>query len=114
MIYFVFSRGLADLVGYAETVFTCFDRRDIFRAAVLLWITPFLAALSMVDFAVLSSFNASSFDFSFTASRTFLTMFFTLVFTDLFLRRLFSFWRARFIADLWFANVINPFQMFYR
>lgn len=92
--------SFADSIDHAEMAFTCFDRRDIFRAAVLLWSTPFLAALSMADFALLSSFNASSFDFSSTASRTFLTMFFTLVFTDLFLRRLFSFWRARFIADL--------------
>ena len=89
-----------DLIDYAEMAFTCLDRRDIFRDAVFLWMTPFLAALSITDFAMSSSFSASSFVFSFTASRTFLTMFFTLVFTDLFLRRLFSFWRARFIADL--------------
>lgn len=81
-------------------MFTSLERREIFRDAVFLWITPFFDALLIIDFAVLSSLNAASFDFSFTASRTPLTMFFILVFVDLLRRRLFSFWRARFNADL--------------
>lgn len=81
-------------------VFTSLERREIFRDAVFLWITPFFAALSIIDFAISSSASAVSSDFSLTASRTLLTMFFILVFEDLLRRRLFSFWRARFIADL--------------
>jgi hypothetical protein len=81
-------------------VLTSLERREIFRDAVFLWITPFFTALSIIDFAVLSSLNAASSDFSLTARRTPLTMFFTLVFTDLLRMRLLSFWRARFIADL--------------
>jgi hypothetical protein len=65
-------------------VFTSLERREIFRDAVFLWITPFFAALSIIDFAILSSSGAASLDFSLTVNRT----------------RLFSFWRARFIADL--------------
>lgn len=81
-------------------MFTSLERREIFRDAVFLWITPFFAALSIIDFAVSSSLNVASFEFSFTASRTPLTIFFILVFVDLLRRRLFSFWRARFNADL--------------
>jgi hypothetical protein len=53
-----------------------------------------------MDFALLSSASAASLDFSLAANRTLLTMFFILVFVDLFRMRLFSFWRARLIADL--------------
>ena len=81
-------------------VFTSLERREIFRDAVFLWITPFFAALSIMDFAILSSASAVSFDFSLTVCRTPLTIFFILVFEDLFRSRLFSFWRARLIADL--------------
>jgi len=81
-------------------VFISLERREIFRDAVFLWITPFFAALSIIDFALSSLISAASFEFSITASRTPLTMFFILFFEDLFRRRLFSFWRARFIADL--------------
>ena len=81
-------------------VFTSLERREIFRDAVFLWITPFFAALSIIDFAILSSSGAASLDFSLTVNRTPLTMFFILVFVDLLRMRHFSFWRARFIADL--------------
>ena len=81
-------------------VFTSLERREIFRDAAFLWITPFFSALSIVDFAILSSASAASLDFSLTVNRTLLTMFFILVFVDLLRMRLFSFWRARFIADL--------------
>ena len=81
-------------------VFTSLERREIFRDAAFLWITPFFAALSIIDFAILSSVSAASFDFSPMVSRTLLTIFFILVFVDLLRMRLFSFWRARFIADL--------------
>jgi len=37
---------------YQADVFTIFESLDIFRAAVFLWITPFFAALSMMDLAV--------------------------------------------------------------
>jgi len=81
-------------------LFTSLERRDIFRDAVLLWITPFLAALSMIDLAIVSLFKAASFDFSSTASSTSFVIFLTLVFVDLLRRRRTSFWRARLIADL--------------
>jgi hypothetical protein len=81
-------------------VFTSLERREIFRDAVFLWITPFFAALSMMDFALLSSAIAASLEFSIAVDRTPLTMLFILVFVDLLRRRLFSFWRARLIADL--------------
>lgn len=81
-------------------VFTSLERREIFRDAVFLWITPFFAALSMMDFALLSSASAASLEFSLAVNRIPLTMFFILVFVDLLRRRLFSFWHARLIADL--------------
>lgn len=91
-------------------VFISLERRETFRDAVFLWITPFFAALSIIDFAISSLVSAASFDCSLTASRTSLTMFFILVFEDLLRRRLFSFWRARFIAELQLANFISSFQ----
>jgi hypothetical protein len=69
--------------GYAEMVLISLERRDILRDAVFLCMTPFLAALSILDFAVSSFFNCASFEVSLAASRTSLTIFFTLVFTDL-------------------------------
>ena len=81
-------------------VFTSLERRETFRDAVFLWITPFFAALSMMDFALLSLASAASVEFSLTVCRTPLTIFFTLVLVDLLRMRLFSFWRARLIADL--------------
>ena len=81
-------------------LFTSLERRDIFRDAVLLWITPFLTALSMIDLAVFSLFKEASVDFSSAASRTSLVIFLTLVLVDLLRRRRISFWRARLIADL--------------
>ena len=81
-------------------VFTSLERREIFRDAVFLWITPFFAALSMMDFALFSSASAASLEFSLAVNRIPLTMFFILVFVDLLRRRLFSFWHARLIADL--------------
>jgi len=92
-------------------VFTSLERREIFRDAVFLWITPFFAALSIIDFAISSSASAASFDFSLTVWRTPLTIFFILVFEDLLRIRFFSFWRARFIADLWLANLSAPFNL---
>jgi hypothetical protein len=86
--------------GYAETLLMSFERREILREAVFLWITPFLAALSIFDFAVLSVFNPASFDDALASMRISLTIFFTLVFTDLLRRRLSSFCRARLSADL--------------
>ncbi len=55
---------------------------------------------NIFDFAILSSASAASLDFSLTVNRKPLTMFFILVFVDLLRMRLFSFWRARFTADL--------------
>lgn len=66
------------------------ERRDIFLAAVFLWITPFLAALSITDCAAFSFSDAVSPEFSLTASSTSLVIFFTLVFTDLLRIRLIS------------------------
>jgi hypothetical protein len=81
-------------------VFTSLERREIFRDAVFLWMTPFFTALSMMDFALLSSASADSLELLLAVNRTPLTMFFILVFVDLLRRRLFSFWHARLIADL--------------
>lgn len=86
--------------GYAEMALISFERREILRDAVFLCITPFFAALSIFDFAVSSFFIPASFDDSPATSRTSLTIFFTLVFTDLLRKRLSSFCRARFSADL--------------
>jgi len=91
-------------------VFTSLERREIFRDAVFLCITPFFAALSIIDFAISSLASAAPFEFSLTVCRTPLTIFFILVFEDLLRMCLFSFWRARFVADLWLANVISSFQ----
>jgi hypothetical protein len=86
--------------GYAEMVLMSLERREILREAVFLCMTPFLAALSIFDFAVSSFFSPASFDNPLASSRTSLTIFFTLVFTDLLRRRLSSFCRARLSADL--------------
>jgi hypothetical protein len=77
--------------GYTALVLISFERREILRDAVFLCMTLFLAALSILDFAVSSFFNLASFDVSLAASRTSLTIFFMLVFTDLLRRRLSSF-----------------------
>jgi len=42
-------------------VFTSLERREIFRDAVFLWITPFFAALSMMDFYTLDDVLYSCF-----------------------------------------------------
>jgi hypothetical protein len=76
---------------YTETLLISFERRDILRDAVFLCMTFFLAALSILDFAIRSFSDAASLDVSLTASRTSLTIFFTFVFTDLLRKRLFSF-----------------------
>jgi len=75
-------------------------RREIFRAAVRLWITPFFEALSIADWAALSFAEISAPDVSAAADRMSLTIVLILVLTDLLRRRLNSFCRARFIADL--------------
>ena len=74
-------------------------RREIFRAAVRLWITPFFEALSIADWAALILAEISAPDVS-AADRMSLTIVLILVLTDLLRRRLNSFCRARFIADL--------------
>jgi hypothetical protein len=88
-----------ELNSYA-VVSASFDRRDIFLEAVFLWITPFFAALSISDWAVLSFFKVISPESSFKDSRNSLVTFLTLVLVDLFRIRLISFCIARFNADL--------------
>ncbi len=90
----------AEFYNYATTVLTYLERRDIFLAAVFLWITPFLAARSIMDVTVLILPVAFSKDVSFEIRRISLTSFFTLVFTALLRIRRFSFCRVRFNADL--------------
>ena len=75
-------------------------RREIFRAAVRLWITPFFEALSIADWTTLIFAEISAPDVSAAADRISLTIVLILVLTDLLRRRLNSFCRARFIADL--------------
>lgn len=75
-------------------------RREIFRAAVRLWITPFFEALSIADWAALIFAEISAPDVSTADDRMSLTIVLILVLTDLLRRRLNSFCRARFIADL--------------
>ena len=81
-------------------VYTSLERRDIFREAVFLWITPLLTALSITDFAISSFLKAASLDFSPAAIRISLTTLFILVFEDLLRICLTTFCRARFNADL--------------
>ncbi len=87
-----------------DTVRVSFARRATLRAAVRLCITPFLAALSMADWASLSCTSIASPLPSATAWRTFLTTLLTRVLTERLRKRRISFWRARLIADLWLAN----------
>ncbi len=75
----------------AEAALISFERRDIFLAAVFLWSTPFLAALSMTDFAAFSFSCETTPSLSLTACRTSLTIPLILVLTDLFRIRLISF-----------------------
>ena len=89
---------------------TSFERREILRAAVFLWITPFFEALSINDWAVISFAVTSSFDDSSTERCTFLTRLFNLVLTALLRKRPNSFCRARFNADLWLANGKHSFS----
>ena len=89
---------------YELAEFLSFVRRETFRAAVRLWITPFFPALSNADWTVLIFADISSPDISPADDRTSLTIVLILVLTDLLRKRLNSFCRARFIADLWFAN----------
>ena len=89
---------------YELAEFLSFVRRETFRAAVRLWITPFFAALSNADWTVLILADISSPVVSPADDRTSLTIDLILVLTDLLRKRLNSFCRARFIADLWFAN----------
>jgi len=62
---------------------------------------PFFAALSITDFAVSSFLTADSLSsLLFAAVLKSLTVFFTIDLEDLLRKRLFSFCRARFKADL--------------
>jgi hypothetical protein len=79
-------------------------KRAILREAVRLCITPLLAALSMVDWAVINWALTVSPAFSETASRISFTTVLTRVLTDLLRMRRISFWPARLSADLWLAN----------
>lgn len=72
-------------------VLTSLERREILRVAVLAWITPFFAALSMVDLAAFNLLKAAEYSFWPTAALTSLVTFFTLVFRLLLRRRLVSF-----------------------
>jgi plasmid stability protein len=89
--------------------FTSLERRDILRAAVRRWRTPFFEALAISDCAVLNSTTAASFDFSPAAEHTTLVRCFTRVLTDLFRMRRLRFCRARFSADSWFAKIYHSF-----
>ena len=80
--------------------FINFERRDIFRAAVFLWITCFLAALSMMDLAAFNLSSAASREPALDDIRTSLVRCFIRVFTALLRNCLFSFCRVRFSADL--------------
>jgi hypothetical protein len=74
-----------------------------------LWIAPFLAALSITDWAVCSFSAATSTLPSAEAERTSLMTFLVRVLNDLLRNRRISFWRERFSADLWLANFKNSF-----
>ena len=80
--------------------FINFERRDIFLAAVFLWIIRFLAALSIIDLALFNLVSAASFDSAPDDNRTSLVRCFILVLSALLRMRRFSFWRVRFSADL--------------
>lgn len=75
-------------------------RREIFRDAVFLWIVPFFAPLSMMDWARFSCFKAASLSDESELVRISFTMFLIRVLAILFLNRRLSFCLTRFIADL--------------
>jgi len=85
--------------------FTRFVKRDIFLAAVLEWMTPFLAALSMIDIAVFNSPVRVSASPSCPGRLRRLTTFLIRVLTARLRNRRFRLCRFRLTADLWFANV---------
>jgi hypothetical protein len=90
----------ASATCYVLAAWINFERRDIFLAAVFLWIIRFLAALSMLDLAAFNLVSAASGDPALADKRTSLVRCFILVFTALLRIRRFSFWRERFSADL--------------
>lgn len=77
-----------------------FERREIFLAAVFLWITRFLAALSIMDFVAFNLAKAASFESAWVDERTSLVRCLILVLNALLRIRRFSLWRVRFSADL--------------
>jgi hypothetical protein len=74
--------------------------RDTLRAAVRLCRTPFLAALSILDWASVKLEAMASLLFSAAVCLKSLVTDFTRVLTALFLKRRSSLWRARLSADL--------------
>jgi len=94
--------------------FTRLVKRDIFLAAVLEWMTPFLAALSMIDIAVFNSPARASASLPCPERLSVLTTFFIRVLTARLRNRRFMLCKFRLTADLWFANVLTPFEYFYK
>jgi hypothetical protein len=83
-------------------------RREIFRAAFFLWITPFDAVFWRTETVFLKFSSAFSRLLSLKAALTSLTAVFALVLSVRF--RSLAAWhcRALLIADLWFAKVFSP------
>lgn len=88
------------MIDHERAELASFVRREIFRAAVRLWMTPFFEALSIADWAAMTFADISEPDVSPADDRTSLTIVLIPVLTDLLRKRFNSFCRARFIADL--------------
>ena len=92
-------------LDFPDRVFTFFVSLEIFLEAVFLWITPFVAALSIRDMAVPSEAFDCSRSFDSTASKSFFTEVFSCDFTLIFPSLLFSLCLILFSADLVFAKI---------
>lgn len=92
------------------TVLTALVRREIVRAALRLWITPFEAALAITGIALSRDSRAFAGSLASTADRTCLILDLRKLLTLLFLSLLCSFCLFRFSADLCVAILSFPYE----
>jgi hypothetical protein len=93
---------------YAPIPFTSLYSLDFFRAALFLWYTPLVQALSIWETACFSAKDASSFWPALTAAMTFFMAVLVLDFIILFLKVFFSITLILFLADLILAKISPP------
>ena len=90
---------------YASRAATWRVSLDLYRAAALIWITPFFTVLSMIDCAGPKRVSASVLV---GADSTFLKVLRSNVRTPLFRTRAFSDWRNRFFDEANFGKLFTP------